>query len=585
MGIEILRNRIDLVSIPFTERGSRILLFRQDDQFSLRLAERWAKWEGEVGHYRKRPPLITELTFLSETGAPLAVEELETYPHCVYVRTSAGEFAWTFLDAETLLIRLPAGRYGMSFTVYAQRGMSDWRGGVLHSKRNVAYTTNAHLVDNELECIDADHFHARLVIESRAGDAMLLNITPRLGYNRSVPDPNQAIESARRSWDEWLGAAPRVLDEYRAQYAYAWWIMRSGLVNTRYYFTREALYPSKIHYVGVWHWDQVFHSLAYRHVDTRLAEDQLRIVLDHQREDGMLPDAIHDEGLVTYLAQPVSADVTKPPIITWAVLKSFESSGHLDFVKEVYEPLVRWNAWWLRENHDQNGLCQYRHPFSSGLDDSPLWDHGMPATAPDLNTYLVLQNRDLAQLSRLIGKSDAALQFDREADRLMQGMLAHLWDEETGLFRAQAPNQPVPTLTPFSLLPLLTGDLPEAVTQRLIDHLTDPLLFWTPFPIPTVAVTDPAFDPVQMWRGPVWINVNYFFVEALRRVGRSELAAELRHKTLDLMLRHSDIYEYYSPLTGKRPPKAAPMFGWSAALFIELAIQETHWRSGERGGA
>ncbi|HLU10004.1 MAG TPA: hypothetical protein VK003_10085 [Oceanobacillus sp.] len=26
------------------------------------------------------------------------------------------------------------------------------------------------------------------------------------------------------------------------------------------------------------------------------------------------------------------------------------------------------------------------------------------------------------------------------------------------------------------------------------------------------------------------------------------------------------------------PPKAAPMFGWSCAIFIELALDETWWR-------
>ena len=51
------------------------------------------------------------------------------------------------------------------------------------------------------------------------------------------------------------------------------------------------------------------------------------------------------------------------------------------------------------------------------------------------------------------------------------------------------------------------------------------------------------------------------------------LAAELRLKTLELMMGQGDIFEYYNPDTGEPGPKAAPVFGWSAALFIELAIQ------------
>jgi hypothetical protein len=39
--------------------------------------------------------------------------------------------------------------------------------------------------------------------------------------------------------------------------------------------------------------------------------------------------------------------------------------------------------------------------------------------------------------------------------------------------------------------------------------------------------------------------------------------------------RNDDIYEYYDPQTGRAPPKAASIFGWSSALFIELALEET----------
>ncbi len=79
-----------------------------------------------------------------------------------------------------------------------------------------------------------------------------------------------------------------------------------------------------------------------------------------------------------------------------------------------------------------------------------------------------------------------------------------------------------------------------------------------------------------MSRGPVWINVNYFFIEALRRVKRLDLAYKLAEETVELILGHADIYEYYNPDTGAPPPKAAPIFGWSAALFIDLALKLSH---------
>ena len=66
---------------------------------------------------------------------------------------------------------------------------------------------------------------------------------------------------------------------------------------------------------------------------------------------------------------------------------------------------------------------------------------------------------------------------------------------------------------------------------------------------------------------------NYLLIEGLQRTGYLDLARELRRRTLDLIGLHDDIYEYYQPQTGEVPPKAASIFGWSSAVFIDLAIQ------------
>lgn len=569
-----LHNRIDLANIPFTDRWTRLLLFLNYNEISIRLAERWAKWERQVGHYRQRPPIVERFRVSDEQGAPLVMTP-DTYPHAAGLLTTIGRFEWVFVDPETLMLRLPEGRFSLACIVHAESGQADRRGATFRGKRNVAYTTNAVIVANTVTQITDELFEVKITLDASADRVLLINITPRLAYNRAISPPDTVLEQARQRWQAWFDAAPPVADIYRDQYEYALWVMRIGLLNTRYFFTREACVPSKIHYVGVWHWDQFFHALAYRHLDQRLAEDQIRIVLDHQREDGMLPDAIHDEGLVTRLSAPVEADVTKPPLAAWTVLKLYEKSGNRDFLEEVYEPLCRWHNWWMTLSRSDGYLCEYRHPFSSGLDDSPLWDDGMPVVSPDLNTYLCLQAESLARIAELIGLPDDAQRWQRAADDFARAMQEHLWDETAGYFLATHLGSPVRVLTPFNLLPLWVARYPEAMTSRLLAHLQNPAEFWSPFPLPTVALNDPKFDAKQMWRGPTWVNINYLFIEALNRQGHHDLARDLRRKTLDLIMQHRDIYEYYDPLTAERPPKAAPIFGWTSAVFIDLAVQET----------
>lgn len=575
----LLKNRINLSSIPFSERGSRLMIFQSNHYFSIRLAERWFKRDGQLSGYRNRPPIVDEWRFTDGDGNPLEFS-ITTYPHRIDCDTSIGRFTITYADIETLLITLPAAKCGMTFQANLDQVQTDRRGGVLRLtgdiRRHIAYTTNAHLLRNETRVSDSAQYIQLAFDATGEQKSLLLNITPRLGFNRWIPDATTTLETAARRWHDWFAAAPQVLPQFQAQYYYAWWVMRAGLISTRFYTTREAMTPSKIHYVGVWQWDAYFHALAYRHVEMKLAKDQIRVILDHQREDGMIPDAVHDEGAVTHLTFPVEADVTKPPLLAWSAWKLYETDHDREFLDEIYEPMVRWNRWWFEKNDvDGNGLCEYQHPFSSGLDDNPLWDDGMPVESPDLNTYLYLQQEALAKIAEVLGEKEDAVMWRERAEATAQRMIRLMWDEKAGLFWASRQGSRINVRTPFNLFPLITGRMPKEIAARLVAHLTDEKQFWTRYPVPTVAIDDPKFNALQMWRGPTWVNVNYLLIEGLKRAGYSGLADELRRRTLEMILSGEDIYEYYEPNTGKAPPKAASIYGWSSALFIEMVIQES----------
>jgi hypothetical protein len=584
-----LRDRIDLTHIPFSDRLSRMMVFRQDNSIYIRLAERWEKQQSEVGHYRVRPPVVSNLQFTRPDGQAMPFT-LVTYPHKLVFETPAGQVEAAFVDPETLYFRLPRQSMGICIEVQAAEGRLDRRGATFHGFRNTACTFNRCLLEHQIIPLEGGRWRAQFTVagqDGAAGDepALLLNISPRLGYNRSVPACAGVFNAAEQRWHEWFAAAPAVLPQYESQYYYAWWVLRTGLISPRYYMTREGMAPSKIHYVGVWQWDAFFHALAYRYVDGRLAEDQLRLMLDHQRPNGMLPDAVHDEGIVTHLSTPVEADVTKPPLIAWAALKLYETSGHRDFLDEIYEPLCRWNQWWFEQNDgDRDGICQYNHPFSSGLDDSPMWDQGMPVESPDLSTYLCLQMESLSRIAQIIGEDRDAAMWAGRANALVKTMIDHFWDAEAGEFWAMRDHEPLKVRTPFNLFPLWTGRLPHDIADRVVAHLTNPSEFWTKYPIPTVAISDPTYNPYQMWRGPSWVNINYLFVDGLERSGYAELAHELRRRTLDLVMQGEDIYEYYNPETGERPPKAAPIFGWTSAVFVDLAIRASQEAAGRAQG-
>lgn len=572
--LQLLKNQIDITHVPFSDRGSRILVYQYVNRptFYVKLAERLIHVEPGIESYLRRPPFMDELCLIDEEGQVLDFN-LTTSAEILQFETRLGNFYLAFQDANTLAFGLPENtRAGLRFRVNSTHWYRTESGGEVKHVRNMSYdVVNGQVLANK----STPNFPGvELVVEAGEGCSISLHTWDGAKMDYILKPFSAVWQSAEERWVKWFDRMPNVDERYIHKYAYAWWVMGNNLVSPRGYITRPAMVPSKASYVGAWLWDSALHAIAYRHIDPELARDQIRVMLAQQMPDGMLPDAIFDEGVVTEIDHPIHGRVTKPPILAWSVLKVHEAEPDLDFLREVYEPLQLENQWWFGQNDsDEDGIVEYTHPYSSGLDDSPLWDVGMPVVSPDINTYLQIQMTSLGAIAEAIGRAEEALQWREKADALADRMLSNLWDEEAGIFRAMYDRKSVPVLTPFNLLPLWMGNLPEKHTERIIEHLRNPDEFMGKFMLPTVAYREQLFDPHKMWRGPVWANINYFFIEALQNIGRHELASELRERTLEMIASQPGISEYYDSLTGIAPPTAIPAFGWTAAVFIELAIQ------------
>ena len=113
------------------------------------------------------------------------------------------------------------------------------------------------------------------------------------------------------------------------------------------------------------------------------------------------------------------------------------------------------------------------------------------------------------------------------------------------------------------------------MVRRLVEeHLLNEREFWTPYPVPSVAATEPSFDPLHRtgvpWRGPTWVNVNWYLYWGLRAHGYAAVARELATRTVAMVAR-GGVREFYHPYTGEG--QGATEFGWST-LVLDLAQSE-----------
>ncbi len=122
-----------------------------------------------------------------------------------------------------------------------------------------------------------------------------------------------------------------------------------------------------------------------------------------------------------------------------------------------------------------------------------------------------------------------------------------------------------------ALMPLYAGVISKEHAAHLVRQLENDHTFGSAFPVPSVPLDSPLFNPDLYWQGPTWVNTNWLIIDGLRRAGYKDHADALAATTLD-MVRHSGFSEYFDPVTGE--PLGARNFSWTAALVLDLLKQK-----------
>ena len=85
--------------------------------------------------------------------------------------------------------------------------------------------------------------------------------------------------------------------------------------------------------------------------------------------------------------------------------------------------------------------------------------------------------------------------------------------------------------------------------------------------IPSYDMCQVDFEGEFYWRGPVWVNINWYLAQGVRQYGESELSEWIENSLIALADRHG-FYEYYDPDSGRG--LGEKNFSWTAALIIDL---------------
>lgn len=576
---------LDLENAPFTLPGSRILVQRADGGVTVRLAE-----------YERRLDDCVVVRALRVFGADGRVAELRD------VRPERIEFdggvTLTFDGPESLSVGGVGeagggvgglGRWTVELVLPgAPTASGVWAPGLPSAPEASWHASGA----DDLLVRDAPGGDTVVRLSFAGGDGAGLRIALGASTAAAGGSHTDALVRTSRVWADWFARTPVVRADLADLTAFCWWVLGANIVTLPGRGDARAVVPSKIGYVGLWQWDAYFIAAGLRHGDPELAREQLALAFGFPTADGQLPDVVHDEGVLassddlppgdrdtlrragSAIADPTAPiPLTKPPLAAWA-LRALE--GRIDdpaWFDGAWETVARSQEWWFAHSDlDGDGMPEYGHPYSSGLDDSPVFDGELPVASPDLAAYLILQDDLLASRARSLGDVARAERHVARAERTL-ALLEGMWDDDAGFFRSFGGGVPLRAETAVSLLPLLTGRLPGRIVARMLEALDDPDRFATPWAVPTVAARDADFSAERMWRGPVWVNINALIAEGLAVSGHADRSRELVEATLRLVQHAGGPHEYFNPLTGGKARTATTSFGWSAALCIDLAVR------------
>lgn len=370
----------------------------------------------------------------------------------------------------------------------------------------------------------------------------------------------------------------------------AWSQLRGHIYSAEGIYPGYFATPDRWPHRACWIMDSVYQALAVRYFKKDVATDMVTALLNQQREDGLIVQSSTPEF--------TKRNITQQPIIAWGLEKCDPS---VETVAKAYMHLAGYLEWNMR-HRDFTGVGLLSWMFSSsphdcacgesGMDNSPRFDCGCAQYAVDLNCFMSKECEVMAKFAEMLNLPAEAEYWQEQHERFNDLIEEYFWNEEKQFYTdfdlMHYWKSPVMAVSGF--MPLFCGAASKEHAAAIAAHVRNKETFGTKYPLPSVSLSDPAFE-LDMWRGPVWHIFNYIAAEGLEHYGYCDEADHIRRQTVEMQIKNyrefGGFYEFFDP-AGVVPPgkinrkgpnvpeglstlhRAVHDYGWSASIFLDM---------------
>lgn len=305
----------------------------------------------------------------------------------------------------------------------------------------------------------------------------------------------------------------------------------------------------------------------------------------HQHKDGFICREICEsrDGELWHRDDPAS---TGPNVMPWAEWEYFCSTGDIERLSKVFDPLCGYHLW-LQRNRSWPDGSYWSCGLACGMDNQLR----MPPEFNDRISHAFMSWIDacaqqylsaslLIKMADVLDRRDEVKWLEEELELLKNTINNTMWSEEDAYYYDKRRDGSLTGVkTVGSYWTLLSDLVPEERLEAYISHLDNEEEFKRPNRVPSIAANDPGYEPPEggYWRGGVWAPTNYMVLKGLEKHGYNKLAYEIASDYLGCVVKvfneEDTLFENYSPEDAAPGHARRDFVGWTGLAPISIMFE------------
>jgi hypothetical protein len=355
-------------------------------------------------------------------------------------------------------------------------------------------------------------------------------------------------------------------------------------------------------YLGIWQECGPMEALLYRRWRPDVARASHLTFFKLQRPDGQLPanNKLSETGFgQIQMVVPIAATA-------WELA---HATGDGELLEAAYRACSAWDGWLMRyRNTRGTGLVEGFCTYDTGHDNSPRWagvpdqcpdkdarrfpaGFGLPRLCPDLSATVYGGRRALADMARALGKTAEGDHWDEQAEAIRRLILTRLYAPEDAAFYDRDADDRFIRVRGDILTRIAGEHIVDQATFDTLWHrqLGNPKAFWSPFPLPSIALDDPTFVrpiPRNSWGGAAQALTALRASRWMEHYRRTAEFGTLMERWCEAIQRDPTFRQQIDPVSGVFTQADMPNYSPAALVMVDftwhlVGVQQTgdeiHW--------